>query len=370
MVDASDLTGRQFSSFANTLERAVMLRLTTPLGHTWYTYWGESAIGAAQLAQLAQTAREANGSAVWVTLPQPDSRLILARDIREVKWLSFDSLGTIYLEIDLAGLVDDQLKAMEALGCPLSVAIFDGGECLYATDETAGALRMDEDGYIIADTETGKMLCMRYTSAQGWAFLMARPYEPIFTEIRAAILRAIGRSLLAAFAALAVGALLIGAILKHLQVLLGKIDRFRQGELPEPREILPYRDRRDEMGRLHRHFDRMISDYDHIVRDNYEKQLAIKDAQARHLDAHLSGGDQECAIQLSRGGDCRRRRACAPVLRDRSADDHAGVLLQPRQPAHRRVPGVQFVVSDHVGQAAEHDAVLRRASVQPRVHVL
>ena len=286
-LHAADVIDHQFSSFANTLDHVVTLRLTTIQGHSCYTYWGRSAIPAAQLPVLTTAARAASGSAVWHTMPAPVSRLVLVRDIREVKGLTFASLGTICLEIDLAKLVSDNLIVMQELGIPLSVAIFDGEQCLYAADETAGNIHLVEDGYQMLDTDQGRMLCMRYTSAQGWTFLMVRPFDSIIKMIHASTLQSRLLSLLAAVAALTVGGLLINMILKHLLVFLSKIDRFSQGKLPEPQEIEPYRNRRDELGRLHRHFDRMITEYDHIVRDNYEKQLAIKDAQARHLRAQI-----------------------------------------------------------------------------------
>lgn len=284
---ASNALTDHLVSYSNTIDNVVCFRLKTFQGTNYAYARGMSALTAEALSALEQIARDAGGSPVWVTLPSPASRIILVRDIREVEGLTFNSLATIYIEVDLKEIVASRIRVMEEMGCPLAVAIYEGQKCLYTSDAQVRALTLPEDGYAVMDTDSGQVLCTRYTSSQGWHFVTARQFENVKSGIHRAINRTILLSLLVVILTVLLGSLLINMILRHLQVLLRKIDDFRMGETPKQSEISPYLDRRDEMGRLHRHFDRMIGDYDRIVRDNYEKQLAIKDAQARHLRAQI-----------------------------------------------------------------------------------
>ena len=80
-------------SYSNTIENVVCFRVRSVQGMDYNHSRGRSALTADDLSALEQTAREAEGSAVWVTLPEPTSRIILVRDIREVDGLSFASLA-------------------------------------------------------------------------------------------------------------------------------------------------------------------------------------------------------------------------------------------------------------------------------------
>lgn len=285
---ASNEMTNHLVSYSNTLDKHVVcFRLKTLQGTNYAYARGLSALTADRLTALEQLARSAGGSPVWFTIPAPTSRIILVRDIREVEGLTFHSLATIYIEVDLKELVSDRIRIMQGMDCPLAVAIYEGQNCLYASDEQVRAIPLAEDGYTVMDTDDGQVLCTHYTSSQGWRFVTARPFEKVKAGISSAISRMVLLSLLVVVLTVLLGSLLLNMILHHLQVLLRKIDDFRMGKMPRQSEIAPYLDRRDEIGRLHRHFDRMISDYDRIVRDNYEKQLAIKDAQARHLRAQI-----------------------------------------------------------------------------------
>ena len=285
---ASNSLSDHIVSYANTIDHAICFRVKTFQGTNYAHSRGLSALTAEDLTTLEKIARNAKGSVVWVTLPSPASRIILVRDIRETDSLTLRSLATIYIELDLNALFSSRIRVMEDMDCPLAVAVYEESQCLYASNEQVRGIIPDEDGYTVVDTENGSLLCTRYTPpSQGWHFATIRQLDQIKQGIQSATRATLLISLLVVAVTLALGTLLINIILKHLQVLLNKIDRFREGKIPDQREIIPYLDRKDEMGRLHRHFDRMIGDYDKVVRDNYEKQLAIKEAKARHLRAQI-----------------------------------------------------------------------------------
>ena len=73
----------------------------------------------------------------------------------------------------------------------------------------------------------------------------------------------------------------------HFEALVKKMHLFQEGRL----ELLStgeYADRKDELGYLHRSFDEMAVDFRRLVEDNYLKQLSVKDAQIKALQAQIN----------------------------------------------------------------------------------
>ena len=87
--------------------------------------------------------------------------------------------------------------------------------------------------------------------------------------------------------ALILGVLLISSVVQHLKILVDKFDTFAITGKPVPEDNGPYLTRRDELGQLHRHFDKMTRDYDRMTRDNYEQQRLLQEKQMQQLRAQV-----------------------------------------------------------------------------------
>lgn len=98
-------------------------------------------------------------------------------------------------------------------------------------------------------------------------------YEAIEQTISSSVRLTMGVLLGAMVLALLLGVLLISSVVRHLKILVDKFDAFALTGKPVPEDNGPYLTRRDEIGQLHRHFDKMTRDYDRMTRDNYEQQL-------------------------------------------------------------------------------------------------
>lgn len=66
-----------------------------------------------------------------------------------------------------------------------------------------------------------------------------------------------------------------------------KIDAYGKGELPSLESMEDYAERRDEIGRLHRHFDRMAYEYKRLNEENYNRMLLQKENQYKQLQQQI-----------------------------------------------------------------------------------
>lgn len=286
-VEAKNAVEQRVGYYAYNADDIISLHFTTAQGLNFFYAFGAGDISEEEKTLMQQAVTGNNGREKWLTFPGEPVRLMLAREVREIDNLTLDSLGVIMIHVDLTQIVERCLTAMEKLGCPLSAAVYDGETCLYASDEAILSLDVDEDGYAPAELDGREVLCVRFTSQHGWRFVTALPYDEIMTDIRYASQRAMLFSVAAALAALAVSGVLITSILRHLEVLVRKFDAFAMGTIPSAEASRPYETRRDEIGRLHRHFDRMARDYDRMTRENYDKQLLLQEAQVRQLRTQI-----------------------------------------------------------------------------------
>ncbi len=289
-IKAKQLIDEHFYSFTQTRQNARALYIQLNHRNIRFSFIRGNRtceLTADTIRQAVHAAREAEGRPAWITVAGDQPTMMLARDIREIRNLTLIPMATIMIDVDVAWIVSSCQAKMAGLSGPLSMAIYDGSLCLYASDDRITQLQMDGDGYGVFQVDGQEMLCTRFTSSQGWQMVSAMPYGEIMSDIRATARLSLLISIGATALALLCGAVLIASVLRHLDVLLQKMDDFAKGNPPSPEEGGEYQERRDEIGRLHRHFDRMARDYDRVVRDNYENQLFIQEAQTRQLKAQI-----------------------------------------------------------------------------------
>ncbi len=289
-IEAKRLIDDHFYSFTQTRKNARALYIQLDGSNTRFSFVrggnriNELSTGTIDLA--IQAAHAAEGRPAWMGVAGASPSLLLVRDIREIQNLTLHSLATIIIDADLAQIVNSCQAKMATLSATLSTAIYDGDLCLYASDDTIAQIHMDSDGYDVIRLNGRELLCTRVTSSQGWQMISALPYDEIMADVRQTARQSLLIAAIATTMALVCGGVLIASVLRHLDVLLQKFDAFAQGHAPAEKDEA-YQDRRDEIGRLHRHFDRMARDYDRVVRDNYEKRLFIQEAQTRQLKAQI-----------------------------------------------------------------------------------
>ena len=286
-VEAKNEVEDRVANFAMWFASGVCLQLRTPGGAQFSHFFRTSYTSNLLTPERMAHALERHGGPVWLTEGENPARIFLLREIREINRLTLDTLAVILVEMNLPGMVEASRSVMSGMGTPLSCAIYAEDVCLYASDDQVRAMYPAEDGYEHLTRDGNDLLCVRYTARNGWRYVTLVDYSGISATISGAASLALGADVLAMAGALALGVWLVSSLLKHLRCLLEKFDAFAISGHVEDSATSPYRDRGDEIGQLHRHFDKMTHDYHQMMRRGYEQQQLLQEKQMQQLRAQV-----------------------------------------------------------------------------------
>lgn len=287
-INARSEVSQRTAYFSVWFSSALTVQLKAADGSTFMQSFGNAVTGDEITDERIAIADGRRGREQWVITGEEPVKIFLVRQVREIKNFTMAPLATMLIQLDLQSVVERCRKSMDSLGSPLSCAIYSGDTCLYFSDEQVRSLSGEgEDGYEKLRLDGRSALCVRYTASNGWRYVTLTDYSAIDANIGAATRMSVALSAATALLALALSAWLIGGILTHLMRLLDKFDAFAASGAPVPEGRSPYQTRRDEIGQLHRHFDKMTRDYDRLSRENEEKRLLLQETQLQLLRAQV-----------------------------------------------------------------------------------
>ncbi len=290
-VTAHTDASNRIAYFSLWFHNTVSFQIKAASGAAFSHYFGSS-INADELTpDMIARAAGHSGRLVWYVKENSGNRpqLFLLREIREIDGLTLDTLGTILIEVNFNSLVEKYLAGMRQTGSPMLCAIYSSdGVCLYASNDAIRALDTSaNDGYTFMTLDGQDVLCVRYTASNGLKYVTLVDYSDINATVSKATMVTIIVIVAAMVLALVISAILISSILKHLRILLQKFDAFAMDGRPVLKENSPYRHRQDEIGQLHRHFDRMTRGWDKMIRDRDEQQKLLQEKQMQQLRAQV-----------------------------------------------------------------------------------
>lgn len=286
-VSAQNEVANRMAYFSLWFSDTISFQLKTRAGTTYSHFFGASVNEDRLTPERLAYASGHIGRLVWLVEDGNTPKLFLLREIREIEGLTLDTLGTMLIEVNFGALVDKALRGMTQIGTPLLCAIYDDGVCLYASNDAIRGLEPGEDGYVYMKLGGQDMLCVRYTAGNGMKYVTLVDYGQIRSTVSKAVFVTMATIIGATVLALFISMLLMNSILKHLRILLEKFDSF--GFTPRPIETTdsPYQNRQDEIGQLHRHFDKMTRAWDRMNRDKEEQQRLLQEKQMQQLRAQV-----------------------------------------------------------------------------------
>lgn len=235
-----------------------------------------------------QDVRAARGRAIWVPDETAPGSLFLFRDVREIKDLTLNSIAMLGMRVSTERLVAACVEPLLQMNMPLLCAIDFKGTRVYASDERLLNLTGDAKGYALRELDGEPYFCVVYApTGSQWMYTAALPYGEILRSLRSASSAATGIAAGALVLALVFASLLIASIVRHFKRLLTKYELFAKGEVLPANQLALYQHRRDEIGELHRQFDRMAADHQRMVEEIYVKQQLLLEAQLRQLRAQI-----------------------------------------------------------------------------------
>lgn len=228
----------------------------------------------------------------WRHTPSSTAHFVLMRRVRRVSELALDDLGALVVVLDKERFVRSVFR--RRFGASLDIGILQGETVVYASrPELASALTGD-GALVRGGYETVVLGGIPYfasslePSGSGLRYVCLVPSSSLFQGITV-----LNRMALAAFVALAALLLLASARVArgvaepviHLAREMRKIENedFARAGL-DLRGTL----RRDEIGVLYREFRVMLDRIDALITEGYRKQLQVKDARLRTLQAQIN----------------------------------------------------------------------------------
>lgn len=243
------------------------------------------------LAALNATAIDAGGSVVWVADSETGS-LYMVREIRKIENLSLEHLGTLLIKVDLNTLIQE-ISDYEDTSPDSYWVLYEDDNPFYAspelTEDVLSEIENKISSYGTLKVNGNKYFAVREDAQiQNWSSVHLISYE----KVAASQASALRLYLLILAASLGCSVLFMHLIIrkttKHFDLLILKMKAFRGDSDVIPQISYDYSSRTDEIGTLHQQFDSMAEEIQQLVLNNYKKELLMKDAQLKSLEAQIN----------------------------------------------------------------------------------
>lgn len=241
---------------------------------------------------IIEASSKSDGRESWVYTGRNDSSILCVRPVREIKNLSFDTLGILVIRIDLEQMVKDALKSSSIDPKSRLIAIFNSDRIVYPINNS-GFKKLPSSfsgtgSYKIVTIANERFFVAKKTfDYLDWTYLEFIPYSNIFRSLVDFFTILILSILFSMVLSISIAHWLSNGTTHHLNLLVDKMAVFGTGS-PAPELELQYRHRTDEAGQLHRNFYHMAMEIERLIENNYVKQLLIKDAQIKALKQQIN----------------------------------------------------------------------------------
>lgn len=239
------------------------------------------------LADRLDVIEEANGGNVWM-VSEENQTLLSAREINSKENVGLQHLGYLVISIELDSFIDGLLNVANT-----NFIITKENEIIYAdesfTNGTENILNVDiEEGFEIAPIGEEEYLITSQNSATSdITYYNMRPFENVVSTKEQ-----VTRLMLVYFLLIMVLTVFISrksayAISKPIEQLTQKMKQVQNGNFtPLAGEDKPYL--KDEIGDLQRNFHIMLDKINQLIKENYTKQLLIKETEYKALQSQIN----------------------------------------------------------------------------------
>ncbi|MCM3631727.1 sensor histidine kinase [Paenibacillus camelliae] len=245
-----------------------------------------------RLARLKLDAQNEKGGIAWTTPDENDRTLTAVRSVRRFQNLSLESLGMLAVRIDVNRLFSDYATGLDRKDAQF-IIINSNHEMIYPDkidfDMQALSDISDYDqGYkIVRQKNNAYFISYRLSAYTDWTYVTIMPYNQIFHSIVNAKNIVLAVYIILFFIAVIVAFQFSRRITDPLERLTLKMRRVQLGNFDyqdEETTVIAM----DEVGQIQRHFRIMLERINELIKENYVKQLVIKDTQFKALQAQIN----------------------------------------------------------------------------------
>lgn len=241
---------------------------------------------------ISRTEKE-GGKPYWITDYMDEYGLFLGRTINSIESYKLEPLGTILLNIDMERLLDKEMEIMQGKE-KISFAIFENNDMLFHTgslsEKSADEIVKDNISKYQIITLQGHKYFVVYGEIEkyNWDYYCLVSWDRMNKNIERVRLIWIVCIVGVMFLVVTIFALMLREIMKHINRLLKKMKKFAQNNNEIPTVEYDYSMRNDEIGILHRQFDRMSETIVQLIRENYINELLKKETHIKALENQMN----------------------------------------------------------------------------------
>lgn len=236
---------------------------------------------------------EEKGKPYWITDYMSEYGLFLGRTVNSIASYKLEPLGTILLNIDMERLLDKETEIMKKKE-KIEFAIFKDNDMLFHTgglsEESVDEIVKDNiSEYKIITLQGHKYFVVcNEIEKYNWDYYCLVSWDSMDKNIER--VRLIWSVCIAGVTVLVfiISAFMFRGIMKHIKRLLKKMKKFAQNNSELPKTEYDYSTRNDEIGILHRQFDRMSETIVRLIQDNYINELLKKETQIKALENQIN----------------------------------------------------------------------------------
>lgn len=253
-----------------------------------------SSIPQKRLDTILDYAHRNSGYPTWITdFCFSDGILYLARDCRQVEDLKFRTLGTVIVGINMDRLIEDSNSSVLYTD-NVQYALFQEKELFYLTDgitvDQIGEIndKLDSD-YSIITSFGERFFCIRgEIEDNSWSFICLIPYNRIYQTINFTLWIAFAFILVVVLIAYLISQGFTKSVNNDFVRLIDKMNAFGNDESQIPNSPFDYSNREDEIGLLHKQFDKMAYKIRDLIQLNYVNEILAKDAKLKALESQIN----------------------------------------------------------------------------------
>lgn len=242
--------------------------------------------------ELVTLAEAGEGSPVWVTSYTEDHGVFLVREIKKIKNLRLDNLGTLIININLGDLVKEMSKISNEYKDSYWI-IYEDDHLLFSSPELnteeVQKINTKIKNYGVVTLNGKKYFAIRGTmDINEWDYLHLISYDEVAKSQQTTAFLYILILSCGFLCSILMVHVIVRKITRHFDLLLYRMRQFGEDSTVLAPVPYDYTGRTDEIGILHRQFTHMAERIQTLVVENYRQQLLTKDAQLKSLESQMN----------------------------------------------------------------------------------
>lgn len=258
-----------------------------------YTYgYGFTHLTDQTASKILETASLGKGAPVWMSDYTDLNQLFLVRQIRKIKDLSLENIGTVAIAVDMDALIQEITK--ESKDYQHIDWVFSQGDHIVYTSDSLSNVTLENIRSLKKSYGPIKLNGHSYFALKGqlespnWDYFQLVPYDELAHSQTLLILYYVLIFALSLGLTIFLIHISIRYITSDIGILYQKMKSFRGDNADLVTIPYDYSGRTDEIALLHQYFDSMAKEIETLINNEYKIKIEIKNMQLKSLAAQMN----------------------------------------------------------------------------------